>query len=459
VSGRSAPPTAVPIDFASIFEKARFPVYALNGKRHLVFANGAFWEFTGLSWEEVADLRFEPGTVLEIDGGCIYGLGPPPELDRQKATVRTPWPATPDRCPLLPLDVLYHPLLGSGERLLLVLCVACVRTDEGDKATARLQREILARLLPWRSGDVKFVALSPVGRQVLDRLELAALAPLDRPVLITGERGSGRSLAARFVHVSSGARGAFISVDLSLHAPDELSGLLALPTGDVTRTEPSIWDLAAGGTVVLEGAERLGRAELGALRQLMQRRRCRVVLVTLDRPDDLRRRYGEELACWLATVHVGMPNLRERRGDIIPLALWFVNEYRRHHKRGPSALAADACERLLSYDWPGNVAQLREVIEAACARTDRPEIHDEDLPGNIKGRVGEPYPVQPPPLLRVNLEQLLQETERRLIQLALALNQNNKAAAAEALGLSRAALYRRMVQLGLELEPKSGSGG
>lgn len=450
LSGGGSPRTQV--DFASVFDRVSLPVYVLNSRRRLVYANPAFWELSGLTPDHTRDRVFEAGATVEVDERRVWGFGPPWDKLPAARYVVTPWPEMKSHCPIFPIEIIFVPLAGTGGEELLTLCLARQRQVsrvQSDEAATCLWG--LTGVLQGAGEDEYFVAASAVSRQLLDRLTVAARAPAECPLLITGEAGSGKTRTARMFHTIAVGRGPYVRVDAAAHAPRAVLEHL-FPKESEERSDPGLWKLAEGGTLVIENVEYVSPETLEKLRLYQTKKgHCRLVFTTRLTAEELRAAFGDELTAWITTIHIPVAPLRDRRDDIVPLALYFAEQVRRSGGR-VSAIAADACQRLLSYDWPGNAGQLRDVIEAACHRAAGPELKDADLPGDIKGAVGDPYPVQQQPLLRLNLEQFLRETEKRMILLALSLHDNNKAAAAEALGLSRAALYRRMVQLGLAQE-------
>jgi DNA-binding NtrC family response regulator len=158
---------------------------------------------------------------------------------------------------------------------------------------------------------------------------------------------------------------------------------------------------------------------------------------------DLRRliregRFREDLLFRINTVEIRIPALRERRADIAPLALACLTATTRRYGQKPKTFTADAILALQGYPWPGNVRELRNVIERAVLLTTTESIEAADL------RL-EPNSAAPPSLEDMSLE----DAERILIRSALKRFQGSASAAAEALGLSRSAIYRRLEKLGI----------
>ena len=148
--------------------------------------------------------------------------------------------------------------------------------------------------------------------------------------------------------------------------------------------------------------------------------------------------FREDLLFRLNTVEIHLPALRERREDIPPLALHFLSQYASRYRRPVKGIESTALQSLLQYAWPGNVRELEHTMERAVLMCRAEQIQTGDLGlGSQRGQ-------------SQNLEELsLEAVESILIRKALQRFQGNVSQAAEALGLSRGALYRRMEKYGL----------
>jgi DNA-binding NtrC family response regulator len=148
--------------------------------------------------------------------------------------------------------------------------------------------------------------------------------------------------------------------------------------------------------------------------------------------------FRDDLLFRLNTVEIELPPLRARREDIMPLAARFLDTYSRKYGREPGAFSRDAAQALLAYPWPGNVRELSHVVERAVLIRGEPEIRPADL---MLARRSDGSSAR--------LEQMsLDEAEELLIRGALERCEGNVQAAAEQLGVSRSALYRRMEKYG-----------
>lgn len=168
----------------------------------------------------------------------------------------------------------------------------------------------------------------------------------------------------------------------------------------------------------------------------------------------------EDLYYQLTRLVLELQPLRDRLDDLPMLAMHFLEKHARAGERGPIAFDEPAWEVLRSYDWPGNLAELRRVVIAAAARSTSELIRVEDLPAAIQGEWGAAYASLEHMPRRVPLDATLEAVERRLIEESLVKSRYNKSKAAELLDISRPRLYRRMKELGIaDLCESSGDGG
>ena len=151
-------------------------------------------------------------------------------------------------------------------------------------------------------------------------------------------------------------------------------------------------------------------------------------------------KFRQDLLFRLNTVEIHLPPLRDRRDDIPPLAEYFLRQHSERYRRGPTSFTSQAIDALREHAWPGNVRELDHVVERALLMSSSNVVTAFDLA------------LQPMPAARHSsrLEEMsLEEAERLLITKALARFEGNANRAAEALGLSRSALYRRLQKYGL----------
>lgn len=301
-----------------------------------------------------------------------------------------------------------------------------------------------------------FIAGSAAMQPVLQLV--ARIAPSDANILITGEAGVGKGELARLIHERSNRREhGFISVNMGGIAESvfesEMFGHVRGAFTDARADRIGRFELADGGTLFLDEIACLPYNQQGKLLRVLEsgdyepvgssRTRHADVRVVSATNGDLQsmvanNAFRDDLLFRFNTVEIRLPPLRERRDDIMPLAARFLEVYSSKYGREPGGFARDAAQALLAYPWPGNVRELSHVVERAVLIRGAPQIQAADL---MLARRAEPASAR--------VEQLtLDEAEEMLIRGALERCGGNVQAAAEQLGLSRSALYRRMEKYG-----------
>jgi len=307
-------------------------------------------------------------------------------------------------------------------------------------------------------------------RRVLERVR--QIAPTGASVLIQGESGTGKELVATAIHHHSGARanGPLIRVNCVALADSLIeSELFGHERGSFTgahRTRKGRFELASSGTLFLDEVGDLPVAtQLKLLRAIQEREIERVggqapirvdvrLIAATNRDLDRAMREGafrEELYYRLKVVTIEIPPLRERRQDIRPLLDHFLELFCREHNRQIHGFGERALRRLTSHDWPGNVRELRNCVENLVVTVRGNEITERDLPGPLRqgqGRCGRS--------LELPLGRTLEQVERRYILRTLEILGNNKAAAAQVLGIGKKTLYRRLHEYGVPLGSDGG---
>jgi DNA-binding NtrC family response regulator len=339
-----------------------------------------------------------------------------------------------------------------NERLL-----AVVRTQvELHRALEKAQRLEAENRLLRATGRPEFIASAPSMRPVLDTL--SRVGPSDANILITGEHGTGKEVVAQTLHaLSLRASRPLIAVNTGA-LPEgtfesELFGHVKGAFTDARADRIGRFELADGGTLFLDEignvpyrqqAKLLRVLESGEIERVGSSKTRKVdVRVVSATNADLRTaatkgEFREDLLFRLNTVEVHLPALRERREDIPLLAAHFLGRYATRYKRNIRGFEPAAMQAMVQYSWPGNVRELEHTIERAALMARGDEIQSADL-GLSAGRQQ-----------AQNLEDLsIEAVECILIRKALQRFQGNVSQAAEALGLSRGALYRRMEKYGL----------
>lgn len=299
--------------------------------------------------------------------------------------------------------------------------------------------------LSRQAGDMLHICESSAMRRVVDLI--ARVAESDANVLILGENGTGKSLFAREIHaLSPRADRPVIRVDMGSlpdsRFADEMFG------EDRPTPRPGRFELAHGGTLIMEEianihplqqAKLLRVIEEGELERSGNTRTRRVdvrVISTTNANMDVairNDRFRRDLLYRLNAMQMRLPSLRDRPDDIVPLARHFMLRECQRRGRGRMTFVPSAERALRSYDWPGNVRELEHAIERAVLLASHDDIDAEALS------------LHRPVDTALILESLtLPEAEELLIRHALDRNDHNLQRAADALGISRQALYRRL---------------
>jgi len=331
--------------------------------------------------------------------------------------------------------------------------------------TAGLRRQVtdLARTVRDRYSSAGMVAVSGAMRGVLDKV--AALADTQATVLLRGESGVGKELVARALHVdSSRAEGPFIAVNCGAIAESLLESELfghekGAFTGAVGQYKGA-FERADGGTLFLdEVGDAPASVQVKLLRALEEKEirrvggrdvftvRVRVVSATNQDLDAMVEdgKFRQDLLYRLNVVTLEIPPLRQRVADIRPLADLFLARACREHGRTLIAVRPDFYTALEGYSWPGNVRQLRNIVESAVLLT-AGGVLDAVSTGLVAAA---PVAETGDGLLRIPEHLTLEQTERQILETVLKRNQGNRTLTAEQLGLSRRTIQRKIQEHGL----------
>ncbi len=341
---------------------------------------------------------------------------------------------------------------------------------------ARLRQEV-SRLRESASGKLEIIGASDALQGALSRLERAARASAST-VLIHGETGAGKELLARYLHDKSArAGGPFVELNCSA-IPEQLleSELYGHERGaftDAKRFRKGLFEVADRGTLFLDEIGEMAPQLQAKLLRVLETRTFRRVGGAADITVDVRvvaathrdltrlvaeGRFREDLYFRLNVVPVAVPPLRERTGDIGPLAEHFVARFCRELGRAPARIHPGALERLRAYRWPGNVRELRNVIERVVLLEAEDEIRAEHLPPELSvspaaagDAAGEPFPsgaVRP-----------LAEIEKLAIEHALRVCDGNKTRAATLLGIARQTLRTKLKEYAIADDGEDAASG
>ena len=340
-----------------------------------------------------------------------------------------------------------------------------------------VQLAFLAEHLEHQDWVGLLVGESPEMRRVHHLIRLVG----DRraTVLITGETGTGKELAARALHLAGARRrGPLVAVNCSALPENlleaELFGHVRGAFTGAVQNRTGRFEQACGGTLFLDEIGELPLDLQVKLLRVLQEREfqklgssetiradARVVAATnSDLPRKIREgRFREDLYYRLNVVPIHMPPLRERPGDIPLLAAHLLTKICRQEGVPPKSLAPEALARLSAGSWPGNVRQLENAIEMAVAMApNQPVLTLADFPLPEEPVMAQPLetPVVPLPDGGIDYEETLAAIERSILEQALSRTGGNKKAAAQMLRLKRTTLSAKVRSLGRSLSAGDG---
>ena len=303
-----------------------------------------------------------------------------------------------------------------------------------------------------------FIGKSDKMLKVFDKIQ--KVAGTDANVLILGENGTGKELAARAIHRFSERRdNAFISVDLGALNDSifesELFGHTKGAFTDAREERIGRFEIANDGTLFLDEIGNIPQILQSKLLTVLENRNIikvgsnketsiniRLVCATNMPLQELvtQNKFRQDLLYRINTVEINLPPLRERTGDIPLLANYFLNIYAAKYKKQGMTISTPALNKLERYHWQGNVRELKHAIERSVILSDSSILQPEDFVLTSKERESTES---------IELEKLDLETiEKIAVQKALQKHAGNISKAAEELGLTRTSLYRRMEKFG-----------
>src|SRR6266571_2578517 len=334
--------------------------------------------------------------------------------------------------------------------------LAIVGTQIELASALRRERKLEAENELLRGTMPNLIAESPLMRPVIEMV--SRVAPSDANVLITGENGTGKSLIARAIHaLSPRASHSMITVNMGGLSEtlfeSELFGHVKGAFTDAKTDRAGRFELADESSLFMDEianiplnqqAKLLRVIETGEFERVGSSKtlhaNVRIISATNAHlaAEMAAGRFRQDLLFRLNTIEIALPPLRERREDIIPLANNFLCQHAQRYRKELIGFDETARERLLQHSFPGNVRELDHVIERAVLMSRDRQLRAADL--GLTSGGGESRSLE---------DMSLEEVEAFLIKKALARNNGNARKAAEALGLSRSAFYRRLQQYGL----------
>lgn len=320
-------------------------------------------------------------------------------------------------------------------------------------------------------GNDQLLISSPTMRSVAEQVR--AVAPLDATILLTGETGSGKTSLARWIHQLS-PRSAQRLLTVNCGAlPETLieSELFGHVRGAFTgadREKKGKFFEAQAGTLLLDDVNCIPLAAQAALLRAVEDRvyepvgsngsqpfQARLIATcNLDlRQEALAGRFRADLYFRLNVASFHVPPLRDRRDEIGVLAQRFLELSARRHALACPGISHQALQQLITYDWPGNIRELQHVIERAVILCGNCPVELRHLPEQLLETPSRSAPADAPAIMlpptRSPLAQARWDAERTALEVALHRNQNNRTCTAQDLGISRAALYKKLQKYGL----------
>ncbi|MCC6545624.1 sigma-54-dependent Fis family transcriptional regulator [Candidatus Sumerlaeota bacterium] len=330
-----------------------------------------------------------------------------------------------------------------------------------DQKSLKLENERLRREVDDKYGFDSIIGRSAPMENIFEKIR--QVAPTKASILIQGETGTGKELIAKAIHFNSNRRRKpFVAVNCGALTQTLLeSELFGHEKGAFTgaiKQKAGRFEVANGGTIFLdEIGETTPELQVRLLRVLQEQEFERVggtksvkvdVRIIAASNRDLKKeveagRFREDLYYRLNVIRIDLPPLRERVEDIPLIANHYLKQFNREHGKNLE-LNPKTISMLQNFHWPGNVRQLRTVMESAVILTSGKEIQPRNLPDEVRSEKMTTGGVK----LRVGMT--VEDAERELIKATLADFQGNKARAARTLGLGRKTLYRKLQQYGIE---------
>lgn len=345
----------------------------------------------------------------------------------------------------------------TNEKMLATLHAA-MRLKETQTEVRQLEKRVTALSSAPHRKEPLLIGKDKSMRKLRDMVE--RIGDTNAHILLLGENGTGKDVVARLIQALSSRRDKpFVTIDCGTITESliesELFGHEKGAFTDAKQEKMGRLELAHTGTLFLDEIGNLSMTAQAKLLTAIEQGRIVRVGGTEERPIDVRLicatnadlkkliangTFRQDLYYRINTMEIHIPPLRERGDDIILLAEHFVRELSRKYNKQVEGISKEAVEKLMSYDWPGNVRELHHAIERAIVLCDGDELQAERLML---------YPTEKTPEQPEEEELNLERLERRAIERALRQAGGNVSKAAQALGITRYALYRKMEKLGL----------
>lgn len=350
----------------------------------------------------------------------------------------------------------------SNEQLLqavkTALGLAAVKSSSTEMSLTREELDARYDFRNLIGSDAKFLQILEV---------IGRVSPTDASVLITGESGTGKELIAEAIHHNSSRKTApFVKVNLGGISPtlfeSEMFGHVKGAFTDAKFDRKGRFELANGGTIFLDEIGDLDLSCQVKLLRVLQDRTYEVLGSSVSRSVDVRvisatnrnllemieqGEFREDLLYRLNLIAIHLPSLRERRNDLPLLAQHFLQNIGHVYRRNNLGLRDSAIKWLQGFTWPGNIRQLKQVIERTVLMSNKDLLEVDDFARAMQMQQDGGSKDALPAVGSMTLD----EMEKAMIVKAMQQYENNITRVAEALGLSRAALYRRFEKYGIEV--------
>lgn len=335
--------------------------------------------------------------------------------------------------------------------------------------------ELLEKEFHGQYSVEKIIGQSPQMREVLQTIQI--IAPSNSTVLVTGETGTGKEMVAKAIHNLSLRRGPFVAVNCAAlpehlleselfgHVKGSFTGASAARKGLMEEADEGTFFLDEVGTLPLGLQAKLLRAlQEKEIRRVGENKTLRInVRIIAATNDDLMEKvkdhsFRQDLYYRLSVVPLRLPPLRERTDDIMPLAAYFLNQFATRDHKSIRGFDERAVSALHSYDFPGNVRELENIIERAVTLCRSDIITVRELPAEMCATQAKAAPAAAENS-RETLEIVkepggnvkeLEQQERKLVENAVKRNAGNLDRAAIELGIGRTTLWRKMKRYGIE---------
>lgn len=431
------------------------PVALVSGDRKVVFLNSGFTSLTGWSADDVVGhvCEYRSDSKDRSVEALLCCLCPPPEvLAGSRRSVPTYLPKRVGGTHTTMLE--FVPLMDAENAVDSVLIFAGDIKQPAARQTSPIQQlhaELAAARLQVRQryGLSTFVGKSRLMTQVLEQIRLATHC--DAPLWISGDRGVGKHHIARTIHYQSERRdSAFVPVLCRQLGARELRNIVQRLLEGTGESQAA----TSAGTVHFADVDAMPRDVQHAVFERIDSARPSIRLSCSSRlcPDEAisQADFDDDLARLLSTISINVPELKRRYDEIELLAQSMLEELNHGRPQQLSGFSPDVLAQFQDYQWPGNVAELKAVVEQCVEVCETETIDTQHLPFRFRTGVQaqEVGPSTTPQI--VPLDQFLKDVEREHIEHVLRLCHDNKSKAAQLLGMSRPKFYRRLETLGIE---------